>query len=36
MIQKIPIGTAAKQSGHDNVAIYAGPGTLVLKNVISQ
>jgi MYXO-CTERM domain-containing protein len=28
------LGSAAVQAGHDNVAIYAGPGTQVVNNVI--
>jgi MYXO-CTERM domain-containing protein len=34
--RNLVIGTAATQSGHDNVAIYVGPGTLVMNNVILQ
>ncbi len=32
--RNLVLGSAAVQSGHDNVAIYAGPGTQVVNNVI--
>ncbi len=34
--RNLVVGSAATQTGHDNVAIYAGPGTQVLNNVIVQ
>jgi hypothetical protein len=32
--RNLVLGSSATQAGHDNVAIYAGPGTLVVNNVI--
>jgi hypothetical protein len=34
--RNLVLGTASSVAGHSNVAIYAGPGTLVLNNVILQ
>jgi hypothetical protein len=32
--RNLVLGSAAVQAGHDNVAIYAGPGTQVVNNVV--
>jgi len=36
VLRNLVLGTAAVLSGHDNVAIYAGPGVQVVNNLILQ